>query len=65
MEEVVHPLAKDDHFTAARIGHALIDRVAVLESFTLLGSAYSERPGVRKLVSKPYIIFYQAKMEEG
>ena len=57
LEEVVHPLARDDHFTAARIGNALIDRVAILESFPLLGPAYPKRPGVRKLVTKPHIIF--------
>jgi len=43
----------------------LIDRVTILEKFPLLGSPYTKRPGVRKLVSQPFIIFYRAKPEEG
>jgi len=39
--------------------------VAILGNFPLLGPAYPKRPGVRKLVSKPYIIFYRANVEEG
>ena len=58
-------VAKDDPQAAERIGHALIDRVAILENFPLLGAPYPKRPGVRKLVSRPYIIFYRAKVEEG
>lgn len=65
LEEAVRHLAKDDPITAMRIGHALIDRVAILENFPLLGSAYPKRPGVRKLVLRPYIIFYRAMLEEG
>jgi plasmid stabilization system protein ParE len=57
--------AKDDPQTAERIGHALIDRVAILENFPLLGAPYPKRPGVRKLVSRPYIIFYRSNVEEG
>ena len=45
--------------------HALIDRVAILENFPLLGAPYPKRPGVRKLVSRPYIIFYRANLEAG
>ena len=47
------------------IGHALIDRVAILENFPLLGSPYLKRPGVRKLVFRPYIIFHRTNPEEG
>ena len=65
LEEAVRHIAKDDPITAKRIGNALIDRVAVLENFPLLGPVYAKRPGVRKLVSKPYIIFYRAILEEG
>ena len=60
----VRHIAKDDPRTAERIGHALIDRVAILENFPLLGAPYPKRPGVRKLVSRPYIIFYRARPEE-
>ena len=64
LEEIVRRIAKDDPQTAERIGNALIDRVAILENFPLLGSSYPKRPGVRKLVSRPYVIFYRTKPEE-
>jgi plasmid stabilization system protein ParE len=65
LAKAVRHIAKDDPQTAERIGHALIDRVAILESFPLLGAPYPKRPGVRRLVSRPYIIFYRANVEEG
>jgi plasmid stabilization system protein ParE len=65
LAQVVRRIAKDDPQTAERIGHALIERVAILENFPLLGAPYPKRPGIRKLVSRPYIIFYRANVEEG
>ncbi len=59
----VRHIAKHDPKTAERIGHALIDRVAILENFPLLGAPYPQRPGVRKLVSRPYLIFYRVNPE--
>lgn len=64
LERVVRHIARDDRATAERVGNALIDRVLILENFPFLGSPYSKKPGVRKLVSRPYIIFYRAKPEE-
>lgn len=65
LAEAVRHIAKDDPETARRIGNALIDRVTILENFPLLGSPYPKRPEIRKLVSRPYIIFYRAVVEEG
>ena len=64
LEEVVRFIAKDDRAAAVRIGNALIDRVEILENFPLLGAPYPKRPGVRKLVSRPYLIFYRPRLEE-
>jgi addiction module RelE/StbE family toxin len=61
---IVRRIAKDDPDVAQRIGHALIDRVSILENFPLLGPPYAKRPGVRRLVSRPYIIFYRVRMEQ-
>ena len=61
LEAVVRFIAKNDSITAERIGYALIDRVEILENFPLLGSPYAKRPGVRKLVSRPYIIYYRVR----
>lgn len=65
LETVVRHIAKDDPITAARVGNALIDRVSILGNFPLIGPPYPKRPGVRKLVSRPYIIFYRAMPEQG
>lgn len=59
LESIVRYIAKDDAVTAERVGLSLVDRVAILENFPLLGSVYLKRPNVRKLVSRPYIIFYR------
>ena len=49
LAEAVRHIAKEDPETAQRIGTGLIDRVAFLQKFSLLGSPYAKRPGVGKL----------------
>jgi addiction module RelE/StbE family toxin len=61
----VSHIAQDNPEAAERIGDSLIDRVRILENFPLLGSPYPKRPGIRRLVSRPYIIFYRARPEDG
>lgn len=57
-------IAQENPEAAVRVGHALLDRVAVLEHFPLIGADYLKRPGVRKLVSRPYLIFYRFRETE-
>lgn len=57
-------IAKDNPDAAVRVGNGLIDRVSILENFPLVGSFYPKHPGVRKLVSRPYIIFYRVRPAE-
>ena len=64
LESAVRFLAKENPDSAVRVGNALIDRVLILENFPLLGSPYLKRPDVRKLVSRPYIIYYRPRLEE-
>jgi toxin ParE1/3/4 len=64
LEATVRFIAAENPEAALRVGNALIDRVAVLENFPLLGSSFAKRPGVRKLVSKPYVIFYCFREKE-
>jgi toxin ParE1/3/4 len=64
LEELVRYIAADDPAVAIRIGNDLIDRVEILENFPLIGAPYSKRPGMRKLISKPYIIFYRPRLEQ-
>ena len=63
LAEAVRHIAKDDPETARRVGHALIERVTILENFPLLGAPFPNRPGIRKLVSRPYLIFYRPRLE--
>jgi plasmid stabilization system protein ParE len=64
LESAVRFIAEENPEAAVRVGHALIDRVAILENFPLVGSVYPKRPGVRKLVSRPYLIFYRFREME-
>ena len=64
LESAVRFIAAENPDAAVRLGNALIDRVAILENFPLLGPPYGKRPGVRKLVSRPYIIFYRFREAE-
>ena len=64
LEAVVRFIAKDNPEAAARVGNSLIDRVAVLENFPLIGAPYRKRSDIRFLVSRPYIIFYRPRVEE-
>jgi toxin ParE1/3/4 len=64
LESAVRFIAKENPNAAVQAGNGLIDRVAILENFPLIGSTYSKRPGVRKLVSRPYIIFYRLRLAE-
>jgi toxin ParE1/3/4 len=65
LESAVRFIAKDSPDAAMRVGNALVDRVSILENFPLVGSPYSKRPGVRKLVSRPYVIYYRPRMAAG
>ena len=64
LETIVRFIAKENPEAALRTGNKLIDRVAILENFPLLGSRHVKRPGVRKLVSRPYLIFYRFREKE-
>lgn len=64
LEAAVRFIAADNPDAAVRVGNALIDRVAILENFPLIGSPYPKRPGVRKLVSRPYVIYYRPRLED-
>jgi addiction module RelE/StbE family toxin len=58
---IVRHVAQRNPEAAERPGHALIERVSILEQFPFLGSPYGKLPGVRKLVSRPYLILYRVR----
>ncbi|HLX72292.1 MAG TPA: type II toxin-antitoxin system RelE/ParE family toxin [Verrucomicrobiae bacterium] len=64
LEAAVRFIARENPDAAKRVGDSLIDRVAILENFPLIGPRYQKRRGVRFLVSRPYIIFYRPDEKE-
>ncbi|MBC8002310.1 MAG: type II toxin-antitoxin system RelE/ParE family toxin [Opitutaceae bacterium] len=64
LESAVRFIAKDNPDAAVRVGNALIERVSILEGFPLIGSPYPKRPAIRKLLSRPYLIYYRPRLEE-
>jgi addiction module RelE/StbE family toxin len=64
LRSVVRFIARDNPDAATRLGAALIDRVSILADFPELGPKYSKRPGIRRLVSRPYVIFYRYRQNE-
>ena len=57
-------IARDNPTVAARVGNKLINKVAILQNFPQIGTPYSKKPGIRFLVSRPYIIFYRPRLKE-
>ncbi len=63
LEEIVRYIARDNPDAAVRFGMRLIDRAQLLGSFPELGSPYRKRPGVRRLLCKPYFIYYRVNAD--
>lgn len=61
--EIVRYISKDNPDAALRFGMKMLDRAALLADFPELGRPYSKRPGVRRLVVKPYVIYYRVRYE--
>jgi toxin ParE1/3/4 len=63
LEQSVRLIAKDNPDAARRFGFKLLDRTELLSNFPELGREYRKRPGVRRLLCKPYFIYYRVKRE--
>lgn len=61
LEEIVRFIAQDDPVAAARFGNRLVDRAEMLMDFPELGTPYRKRPHVRRLLCKPYLIYYRLR----
>lgn len=64
LEEIVRFIARDDPSAAIRLGDYLVDRAESLAGFPELGTPYRKRPHVRRLLCKPYLIYYRLRAEE-
>src|SRR2546423_894224 len=59
LEAIVRHIAQKDLQAANRLGMSLLDRAEALAQFPERGRNVRRRPGVRKLVRAPYLIFYR------
>ncbi len=59
LEAIVWFVAEKDVQAANRLGMSLLDRAAALAQFPERGRNVRRRPGVKKLVRTPYLIFYR------
>jgi plasmid stabilization system protein ParE len=59
LEGIVRHVAEKDLQAANRLGMSLLDRAEALAQFPERGGNVRSRPGVRKLVRAPYLIFYR------
>jgi plasmid stabilization system protein ParE len=64
LEQIVRFIAQDDPVAAERFGNYLIDRAELLIQFPELGTPYRKRPNVRRILSKPYFIYYRVRRNE-
>ena len=59
LEQSVAYAAQNDPAAAERLGHRLLDQAETLHYLPYRGGNVQQRPGVRKLVSGAYLIFYR------
>jgi toxin ParE1/3/4 len=59
LEQIVRYIARDDPAAAQRLGTRLLDQAETLCRLPHRGGPVRRRPGVRKLLLRPYLIFYR------
>jgi plasmid stabilization system protein ParE len=59
LESIVRHVAEKDLEAANRLGISLLDRAETLAQFPERGGNVQSRPGVKKLVHSPYLVFYR------
>ncbi len=64
LAEIVRFIAQDDPQAAISFGDYLVDRAESLARFPELGTPYGKRPHVRRLLCKPYLIYYRLRPGE-
>ena len=64
LESIVRYIAHDNPTAAEHFGMRLIEQAQLLADFPELGSPYRKRSGVRRLLCKPYFIYYRVKEHE-
>ena len=59
LAEIVTYISRDDPKAAERLGHQLVATAESLADMPYRGKAVRGRPGARRLVRRPYLIFYE------
>ena len=59
LEQIVRYIVSRDPAAAGRLGTRLLDQAETLCRLPHRGGPVRRRPGVRKLVLRPYLIFYR------
>jgi plasmid stabilization system protein ParE len=65
LEAIVRHVAEKDVQAANRLGMSLLERAEGLAQFPERGGNVRRRPGVKKLVRIPYLIFYRVDHARG
>ena len=63
IEQIVCYVSFSDPQAAGRLGHRLLDHAGSLCDFPHRGGDVCSRPGVKKLLLWPYLIFYRVNEE--
>jgi toxin ParE1/3/4 len=64
LEQIIRFIAQDDPAAAERFGNCLVDRAELLADFPELGTPYRKRPDVRRILCKPYFIYYRVRRDK-
>ena len=59
LEAIVRYVAQHDPSAAGRLGHRLLDQAESLAELPRRGGNVRRRPGVKKLLQSPYLVFYR------
>ena len=64
LEQIVTHIARDNPSAALSFGMRLVNHADLLADFPELGRPYRKRPGVRRLLCKPYYIYYRVQHDK-
>jgi plasmid stabilization system protein ParE len=64
LEQIVRFIAQHDPAAAERFGNYLVYRAELLADFPELGTSYRKRTNVRRVLCKPYFIYYRVRRDE-
>ena len=64
LEQIVRFIAQHDPAAAERFGNYLVYRAELLADFPELGTSYRKRTNVRRVLCKPYFIYYRVHRDE-